>query len=86
MRMSVIEEYKKRALDKLELMKEFVLYDFQYRQAIYKLMNNSDPEEYIYPLLALMHQLLENQLKMSLIESTNNRKTLKELKVNNTHN
>lgn len=84
--MNVSEEDKKRALGKVELMKEFVLYDFQYREAIYKLMNNSSPQEYIYPLLALIHQLIENQLKMSLIECTNNRKTLKELKVENTHN
>lgn len=83
--MNASEEDKKRALGKVELMKEFVLYDFQYREAIYKLMNNSNPEEYIYPLLALIHQMLENELKMSIIESTNNRKSLRELKIENTH-
>lgn len=78
-------EIIENGLKKLDVVKEFYLYDFQYRNAIYNLLNDKNAEEHIYPTLALIHQMLENQLKMQLIESTNNKKTLKMLRVENTH-
>lgn len=71
---------------KLELLDEFDKYDFQYSSAIFKLLdNNPDIMDMIFPLINLIHQKIENQIKMYISEPHMKRETFKELKIDNTH-
>lgn len=58
----------------------------QYGNAIFRLMNNSDISNYELPLINLIHQLIENELKSLIAESWYNEKTYKELGISNEHN
>lgn len=58
----------------------------QYHQAIFKLMDKSDISKYTYPLINLIHQTIENEIKSLIAESYYDEKTYKELKIDNTHN
>lgn len=57
----------------------------QYHRAIYKLMNNDNGLKYIYPLISLIHQTIENELKLLIIEPEYDSKTFHEEKIDNTH-
>lgn len=73
-------------MSKIELILEENKYIEQYSKAIFKLMNNSDISDYEYPLINLIHQRIEIELKYLIAESYYNEKTYKNLKINNTHN
>lgn len=57
----------------------------QYGKAIFKLMDCSDISQYEYPLINLVHQLIENQVKSLIAESWYCEKTYTELGINNEH-
>lgn len=71
---------------KLELFDEFDKYDFQYGSAIYRLLdNNPNVMDMIFPLINLIHQKIEVEIKLYIAEPHMRDKTFKELKIDNTH-
>lgn len=71
---------------KLDLFDEFDKYNFQYSFAIFRLLdNNPYVMEMILPLTNLIHQKIENEIKMYISEPHINEETFKELKIDNTH-
>lgn len=71
---------------KKDLLLEENKYIEQYHKSIFKLMDNSDISNYEYPLINLVHQTIENELKYLIAESYYNEQTYKELNIHNTHN
>ncbi len=69
-----------------KLLLEENCYIEQYHQAIFKLMDKSDISRYTYPLINLIHQTIENEIKSLIAESYYDEKTYKELNIDNTHN
>jgi len=71
----------------LSLYDEYDKYHSQYISAIYRLLNaNPDIENMIYPLSNLIHQLIENEIKIYIVEPHVSGKTYKDFKIENTHN
>jgi len=79
------ENEKMIAKQKGKKINEFAIYVIQYRKAIYKLINGEELEKYIYPILMLVYQLIENELKMIIVANNNNGETASELKIDQTH-
>lgn len=70
----------------LKLFEEFDIYNFQYGLAIYRLLDsNPNIMDMIYPLINLIYQKIENEVKMYIAEPHMREKTFKELKIENTH-
>ena len=57
----------------------------QYHTAIYELMNGNDIHAFLYPLINLIHQVIEIEVKSLIAESYYDKLTMKELKIDNTH-
>lgn len=70
---------------KKELLLEENKYIEQYHKSIFKLMDKSDISNYEYPLINLVHQTIENELKYLIAESNYNEQTYKDLNIHNTH-
>jgi len=71
---------------KLDLFDEFSKYDYQYTFAIFRLLDqNPNIMDMILPLTNLIHQKIENEIKMYISEPHINEQTFKELKIDNTH-
>lgn len=71
----------------LEFYDEYDKYHNQYISAVYWLLNsNPNIKKMIYPLSNLIHQLIENEIKMYIAESHVNKKTYKDFGIDNTHN
>lgn len=72
---------------KLEFLNEHIKYHEQYSSAIYRLLDgNPDIENMIYPVLNLIHQLIENEIKFFIAESHVRDKTYKDFGIGNEHN
>ena len=71
---------------KLELFDEFEKYNYQYSSVIFRLLDkNPDIMDMILSLTNLIHQKIENEIKLYIIEPHINNKTAKDLKIDNTH-
>ena len=71
----------------LKLYEEYDKYCCQYNSTIFRLLdNNIDVLNMIYPLSNLIHQRIENELKIFIVETNVNRNTYKSCKVERTHN
>ena len=71
----------------LEFYDEYDKYHNQYISAVYWLLNsNPNIKKMIYPLSNLIHQLIENEIKMYIAESHVSKKTYKDFGIDNTHN
>lgn len=64
---------------------EEINYLEQYNKAISKLMDGVNEKEYIYPLINLIHQLIELDIKSYIAESMYNQKTYQKLRIDNCH-
>lgn len=70
----------------MKLFKEFDKYDFQYEQAIYKLLdNNPHINDMILPVVNLIYQKIEIEIKFLIAEPHIRKETFKELGISNTH-
>ena len=69
----------------IQLMNEENKYIEQYRKAIFRLMDENDIEFVLFPLVNLIHQVIENEIKSLISEAYFDIKTSKELKIDNTH-
>jgi hypothetical protein len=71
---------------KLEFLDEHIKYHQQYSSAIYRLLDgNPDVENMIYPISNLIHQLIENEIKLFIAESHVSEKTYKDFGIGNEH-
>ena len=71
----------------LKLYEEYDKYCCQYNSTIFRLLdNNIDVLNMIYPLSNLIHQRIENELKIFIVEPHVNGNTYKSCKVERTHN
>lgn len=71
---------------KLEFYDEYDKYHKQYIAAVYRLLDsNPDIENMIYPLSNLIHQLIENEIKIYIAEPHVSKKTYKDFDIGNKH-
>ena len=71
---------------KLELFDEFYKYDYQYTFAIFRLLDkNPDVIDMILPLTNLIHQKIENEIKLYISEPHINNETFKDFRIDSTH-
>lgn len=70
----------------LNLYDEYDKYHNQYISAVYRLLDaNPDVENMIYPLSNLIHQLIENEIKIYIAEPHVSKKTYKDFDIGNKH-
>ena len=78
---------KQRSSDeKIDLILEESKFITQYCLAVSELLNNKNNTKFIYPIINLIHQTIELELKSLIVDNHINNKTYYDLEISNEHN